>query len=66
MNGREPADTAQRKKPETRILFTSGYTQNAIVHHSRLDAGVLLLSKPYRKTDLARMVGVALDWLACL
>ncbi|MBV8836961.1 MAG: response regulator, partial [Alphaproteobacteria bacterium] len=61
MNGRELADTAQRKKPEIRILFTSGYTQNAIVHHGRLDAGVLLLSKPYRKTELARMVRVALD-----
>jgi PAS domain S-box-containing protein len=61
MNGRELADTAQRRKPDMRVLFTSGYTQNAITHHGRLDPGVLLLSKPYRKTDLARMVRVALD-----
>jgi CheY-like chemotaxis protein len=61
MNGRELADTAQRRKPGIRVLFTSGYTQDAIVHHGRLDPCVLLLSKPYRKTDLARMVRVALD-----
>jgi PAS domain S-box-containing protein len=61
MNGRELADEIGRKKPEIKVLFTSGYTQNAIVHHGRLDAGVLLLGKPYRKTDLARMVRVALD-----
>jgi CheY-like chemotaxis protein len=61
INGRELADAIGRKKPDIKVLFTSGYTQNAIVHHGRLDAGVLLLGKPYRKTDLARMVRVALD-----
>ena len=50
-----------RRKPDIKMLFTSGYTQNAIVHHGRLDPGVLLLGKPYRKSDLARMVRVALD-----
>ena len=44
-----------------KVLFTSGYTENAIVHHGRLDPGVLLLAKPYRKTDLARMIRMALD-----
>ena len=43
------------------MLFTSGYTENAIVHHGRLDPGVLLLAKPYRKSDLARMVRKAFD-----
>jgi hypothetical protein len=43
------------------VLFTSGYTQDAIVHQGRLDAGVLLLAKPYRKSDLARMIRTALD-----
>ena len=61
MNGRELADSIKRKKPDIRVLFTSGYTQNAITHHGRLDPGVLLLGKPYRKVDLARMVRVALD-----
>jgi hypothetical protein len=51
------------------VLFTSGYTDRAIVHDGRLDQGVLLLSKPYPKSELARMVRVALgdatqDWLA--
>ena len=61
MNGRELADEVVRRKPTIKVLFTSGYTENAIVHHGRLDPGVLLLGKPYRKTDLARMVRVALD-----
>jgi hypothetical protein len=49
------------RRPSVRVLFTSGYTENAIVHHGRLDAGVLLLAKPYRRADLARMVRAALD-----
>jgi CheY-like chemotaxis protein len=61
MNGRELADAIVRRKPGIKTLFTSGYTQNAIVHHGRLDPGVLLLGKPYRKSDLARMVRIALD-----
>jgi hypothetical protein len=43
-----------------KVLFTSGYTENAIIHHGRLDPGVLLLAKPYRKAELARMVRLAL------
>jgi hypothetical protein len=42
------------------VLYTSGYTENAIVHHGRLDAGVLLLAKPYRKSDLVRLIRTAL------
>jgi hypothetical protein len=49
------------RRPQVKVLYTSGYTENAIVHHGRLDAGVLLLVKPYRKSDLARMVRAALD-----
>ena len=44
-----------------KVLYTSGYTENAIVHHGRLDPGVLLLAKPYRKADLARMIRMALS-----
>ena len=47
--------------PGLKVLFTSGYTETAIVHHGRLDPGVLLLPKPYRKVDLARMIRKALD-----
>ena len=51
---REMARTAREINPDIKILFTSGYTQNAIVHNGRLDDDVFLLSKPYRKHDLAR------------
>jgi len=60
MNGRQLADLVAKRHPGIKVLFTSGYTQNAIVHHGRLDEGVHLLAKPYRKTDLARMVRRAL------
>jgi PAS domain S-box-containing protein len=60
MNGRQLVDAATRLRPTLRVLFTSGYTENAIVHHGRLDAGVLLLAKPYRKPELAKMIRVAL------
>jgi len=59
INGRQLADEALRRRPGIAVLFTSGYTENAIVHHGRLDPGVLLLAKPYRKSDLARMVRTA-------
>jgi DNA-binding response OmpR family regulator len=42
-------------------LFTSGYTENAIVHNDRLDAGVELISKPYRPEQLAAKVRRVLD-----
>jgi hypothetical protein len=43
-----------------KVLFTSGYAENALVHHGRLDADVLLLPKPYLGSDLARMLQTAL------
>ncbi len=61
VNGRALADEVTRRWPKTKIVFMSGYTENAIVHHGRLDAGVLLLSKPFRKSDLAQMIRLALD-----
>jgi signal transduction histidine kinase/ActR/RegA family two-component response regulator len=61
MNGRDLADEIRRRKPSTKVMFTSGYTENAIIHHGRLDRGVLLLAKPYRTSDLARMMRMTLD-----
>jgi PAS domain S-box-containing protein len=61
MNGRQLADAALMLRPDMKVLFTSGYTENAIIHHGRLDSGVLLLAKPYRKSDMARMIRTALD-----
>jgi CheY-like chemotaxis protein len=60
MNGRQLVDEALKRRPGLKTLYTSGYTENAIVHHGRLDSGVLLLAKPYRKTELARMIRLAL------
>jgi CheY-like chemotaxis protein len=60
MNGRQLVDEALRRRPSLKTLFTSGYTENAILHHGRLDEGVLLLAKPYRKPELARMIRIAL------
>ena len=60
MNGRQLSDAARRRRPSLRVLFTSGYTENTVIHYGRLDAGVLLLAKPYRKSDLARMIRAAL------
>ncbi|MEA2869857.1 MAG: hypothetical protein QOE39_4572, partial [Bradyrhizobium sp.] len=60
MNGRQLVDEALKRRPQLKTLYTSGYTENAIVHHGRLDSGVLLLAKPYRRSDLARMIRKAL------
>ncbi len=61
MNGRQVADEARRLRPGLRVLFTSGYTENAIVHHGRLDRGVHLINKPYRRQELARKLRLVLD-----
>jgi DNA-binding LytR/AlgR family response regulator len=53
LNGRQVADAARRKRPALRVLFTTGYAQNAIVHNSKLDAGVDLLMKPFTYAGLA-------------
>jgi signal transduction histidine kinase len=60
LNGRQLADEVTRRRPGTAVLYTSGYTENAILHHGRLDADVALLNKPYRKLDLARKIREAL------
>ncbi|WP_294195255.1 type II toxin-antitoxin system ParD family antitoxin [uncultured Sphingomonas sp.] len=52
----ELARKARERLPEIAVLFTSGYTENSIVHGGRLDAGVELLSKPYTREALARKV----------
>jgi len=61
MNGRQLADEVLKTRPDLKVVFTSGYTENAIIHHGRLDLGVLLLAKPYRKSDLARIIRKALS-----
>ncbi len=60
MNGRQLAEKALLCRSSLKVLFTSGYSNEAIIHHGHLDAGVLLLAKPYRTSDLARMIRAAL------
>ncbi len=54
MNGPELAAVAQEKQPGLPVLFTSGYSENAISHQGRLQAGTVLLSKPWRRNDLVQ------------
>ena len=53
MNGRQLAEEAERRRPNLKVVFTSGYARNAIVHHGRLDPGVQLITKPYTFAGLA-------------
>ncbi len=61
MNGKKLADEAQRRHPELKVLFTTGYTRNAVVHGGVLDPGVNFLSKPFTLMQLATKVRTVLD-----
>jgi len=61
MNGRQLADEAVKRQPGLRVLYTTGYARNAIIHHGRLDQGVQLLTKPFTQPELARRVRQVLD-----
>ncbi|TDH59542.1 response regulator [Dankookia rubra] len=62
MKGSEVARRLTELRPGLRVLFMSGYTENAIVHHGRLDDGVQLIGKPFSREQLARKVVEALGW----
>jgi DNA-binding response OmpR family regulator len=61
INGRQLSDEAQRRRPSLKVLFTTGYTRNAIVHHGRLDPGIHLIGKPFSFQQLAARVRSRLD-----
>ena len=61
MNGRQLADEAMKVRPDLRVLFTSGYTRNAIVHGGRLDADVALIGKPFTYAALAEKIREVLN-----
>ena len=61
MNGRQLADEAIRRRPGLKVLFTTGYTRNAIVHHGRLDPDVHLIGKPFTFNELGGKVRALLD-----
>ncbi len=61
MKSTELAERARQLQPRIKVLFTSGYSENAIVHHGRLDVGVHLITKPYKRDQLARRMRQLLD-----
>ena len=61
VSGRQLAEAVQAKRPSVRVLYTSGYTDNAILEHGQLLSEALLLTKPYRRAELAQMVRRALS-----
>jgi PAS domain S-box-containing protein len=61
LNGKALADEVASRAPTTRVVFMSGYTDNILLSRGSIDAGVRLLNKPFRKSDLARMIREALD-----
>jgi CheY-like chemotaxis protein len=61
MNGQQLAEKAQDRRPSLKVLFTTGYTRNAIVHQGRLDAGVAMIQKPITQGDLASRIRDLLD-----
>jgi len=61
LNGRELADHALKLRPDLKVLFTTGYTRNAIVHNGRLDDDVSLITKPFTLEGLASKVRKLLD-----
>ena len=61
MNGRELVGAIIRRRGHVRVLYTSGYADNSIVHDGYLDPGIALLRKPYRKLDLAQKIREVLE-----
>jgi PAS domain S-box-containing protein len=61
MTGAQVAAQARATRPNLKVLFTTGYARNAIIHHGRLDKGVQLITKPFSFEDLAAKVRDILD-----
>jgi CheY-like chemotaxis protein len=61
LTGAQVAAQARALRPDLKVLFTTGYARNAIIHHGRLDEGVHLITKPFTFSDLAARVRDVLD-----
>jgi CheY-like chemotaxis protein len=60
VRARDMVDRITSLRPEIRVLYMSGYSENAIIHHGRLDEGVQLISKPFKREQLTRKVAQVL------
>ena len=58
---RSSSPTAREARPDIKVLFTTGYARNAIVHQGRLDPGVELITKPFTRAQLAARIRDVLD-----
>jgi len=61
LNGRQIADEARKLSSDLKVLFTTGYAQNAIIHQGRLDPGVQLIVKPFNFAGLAAKIRQMFD-----
>ncbi|NEK18397.1 PAS domain-containing hybrid sensor histidine kinase/response regulator [Rhizobium leguminosarum] len=61
LDGRELASEAKRRRPGLRVLFTTGYTRNAVIHNGRLEPGVQMIGKPFTFAELAARIRSILD-----
>jgi hypothetical protein len=56
LSGREVAEEFLRQRPGTKVLYTTGYARDAIIHKGRLDPGIALIAKPFLMHDLAQKI----------
>jgi CheY-like chemotaxis protein len=61
MNGRQLADKTHETRPDLKVLYTTGFTKNAVVHNGVLDPGVSLIAKPFTIDQLGIKVRLVLD-----
>ena len=61
LRGRDIAERITEMRPRIKVLFMSGYTENSIVHHGRLDDGVMLIGKPFKREQLAAKIAELID-----
>lgn len=56
MNGRQVADAARVARPDLKVLFITGYAENAVLSHGHLDPGMHVLTKPFAMETLANRI----------
>jgi CheY-like chemotaxis protein len=61
LSGREVAEKFVHRRPQTKVLYTTGYSRDVIVHHGRLDPGIALITKPFLMHDLAQKIASVLN-----